>query len=143
MSAAVTDAVIGRCQELSREECEHFLEKGYVRIARAFPRSVAEEVTEQSWKSLAEEGIFEGQPETWKKMPYVRPAGFPDGRKILLREAAPRAMAAQADCVGGVDRLKMAPEGLSWGGGTVANLCKDADEPWQPPRPELAGWHKE
>ena len=36
MSAAVTDAVIGRCQELSREECEHFLEKGYVRIARAF-----------------------------------------------------------------------------------------------------------
>ena len=70
-------------------------------------------------------------------------AGFPDGRKILLREAAPRAMAAQADCVGGVDRLKMAPEGLAWGGGTVANLCKDADEPWQPPRPELAGWHKD
>ena len=46
-----------RCQ-LTRAECEHFLDKGFVVVKGAFPRTVADEVCETAWAALAEQGIL-------------------------------------------------------------------------------------
>jgi len=108
-------------------------------IRNAFSRELAAEVVEQAWRSLAEDAdIHEGDPDSWKKLPYVRPAG--SGRRIVLRDEAPRALRAQLDIMGGAHRIKGGGE-LVWGDGTVANLCKDGDQPWRPPHAEMDGYH--
>ena len=133
------DSVIERCAELTRDECEHFLSKGYVVIRNAFSRDIADQVVDQAWRSLAEDAdIHRDQPDSWKKMPYVRPAG--SSRRIVLKEEAPRALRAQLDLMGGACRIKGGDQ-LSWGDGTVANLCKDGDQPWVAPHAEMDGWH--
>ena len=139
MDDAVVRQVIGRCQELTPAECEEFLSNGFVVIRSAFDRRIAEEVVEQAWRSLEQDAnILRDDRESWKKMPYVRPAG--SKRSIRLAEEAPRALRAQTDLLGGGERLKGGGN-LAWGDGTVANLCKDGDRPYPEPRPEMDGWH--
>jgi hypothetical protein len=136
---AVVRQVVGQCQELTSAECADFLEHGFVLLRNAFDRKIAEEVVEQAWRSLEQDaGILRDDRESWKAMPYVRPAG--SNRKIRLADEAPRALRAQTDLLGGAHRLKGGGD-LSWGDGTVANLCKDGDKPYPEPRPEMDGWH--
>ncbi len=135
----VVRQVVGRCQELTPSECEDFLEHGFVIVRNAFNRKIAEEVVEQAWRSLERDAdISRDDRESWKAMPYVRPAG--SNRKIRLADEAPRALRAQTDLLGGAHRLKGGGD-LSWGDGTVANLCKDGDKPYPEPRPQMDGWH--
>eukprot|EP01051_Picozoa_sp_SAG22_P023898 SAG22_NODE_6373_length_865_cov_0.821149_1_plen_248_part_10 len=140
MDAAVVRSVVGRCQELTPAECEHFLDHGFVLVKGAFSRGLAAEVVEQSWTILRENAaIVREDPESWKAMPYVRPAG--SGRRIVLGEEAPRAQRAQLDLLGGAERVQGGLGALTWSDGTVANLCKDGGRPWPAPCAEMDGWH--
>jgi hypothetical protein len=46
------------------------------------------------------------------------------------------------DLVGGEDRIAE-PENVRWGDGFILNFANGADRPWQPPSPDVNGWHKD
>ena len=134
----MVDAIVAKCAELTRAECEHFLEKGFVVVKAAFPRAVADEVCETAWAALAEQGILRDNPETWKQAPYTRTQGT--GKRFVLKEMAPRAWRAQLDVCGGADRLPHAGERLAFSDGAIGNLCAQWEAGYVPPSPELPGW---
>ena len=138
MDPGVIDAVVTRCVELTPTECEQFLEKGFVVVQNAFPRSIADEICNTAWAGLAEQGVHKEDPETWKQAPYTRTQGR--GKRFVLKDLAPRAWQAQLDACGGADRLPHGGEQLAFGDGAIGNLCSQSEMGYVAPSPELPGW---
>ena len=165
---ANVQAAIARCTTLSPEEARHFLDKGYVVVKNAFDKGLAADIVRGAWRELEDQGIMEHDPETWKKGPYTRTGGPPNvsimagrGDKAaqaemaavrekyglpenphMLHEAAPRALGAQLDVVGGWDRVAD-PENVRLPDGLAVNLCTEQDlgeEGWR--SAYAPGWHK-
>lgn len=166
----MVDQAIARCQTLSESEARHFVEHGWVVVKGAVSKQTAEEIVACAWRELEERGIQKDDPETWKKDPYVR-TGCPPNVNImasrgdreaakqkleirtryglppespLLKDIAPRALGAQADCVGGPDRVE-ALEEIALPDSLAVNLCSDdsklGEEGWRSTR--APGWHKD
>ncbi|MDE0038565.1 MAG: hypothetical protein OXU77_13585 [Gammaproteobacteria bacterium] len=144
------NAALANCTELTRAEAAHFVEHGYVVIKAAFPREMADVVCESAWTELeAEYRIERTDPHTWKGVSmgrgrmqgYVRTQG--SGARFPLKTHAPRAFAAQADVVGGADRLAESGDGLCWRDAVIGNFRVPNGPAWQPPAPRQPGWHKD
>ena len=147
-----------RCCELNRAQAAEFVATGRVVVKDAFERSIAETICEAAWRELADKhDVDRNDPDSWR-LPsmrgsasrssepggtvtgYVRTSGT--GKRYPLAEHAPRAFRAQADVIGGAERL---PEGggkLSWSDAAVGNLGI-LDVAWRPPSPRQMGWHKD
>lgn len=119
-------------RELTAEQAQHFLDKGYVRIEGAFPREVAKEYTEMAWERL---GYDANDPSTWKESKIH----MPSMHHFNIWEFAPRAWNALCDLVGGEDRVDR--DKAQWGDGFILNLNFGADQPYMPPSAEVRGWH--
>ena len=146
---AAFEAALGNCNALTRDEAAHFVKHGYVVIKAAFPGEMAAGVCESAWTELeANYGIERSDPDTWDGLStrrgsmkgYVRTQG--SGVRFPLKARAPRAFAAQADVVGGTDRLHGGSD-LSWGDAVVGNLPVPDGPSWQPPAARQPGWHKD
>ncbi len=144
------NAAVANCTELTRAEAAHFVEQGYVVIKAAFPRETADFVCESAWTELnANYGIERSDPDTWEGVStdrgrmqgYVRTRG--SGARFPLKAHAPRAFAAQADVVGGADRLAAGGDALSWPDAVIGNFRVPDGHAWQPPAVRQPGWHKD
>lgn len=133
---------------LAPQQAAHFLEHGYVVVRKAFPEAFAEAARAQAWAELRQRhGVDPRDRRTWAgrgapgPVPgYFRTPG--SGRRLRLETEAPRAFAALADVVGGVDRLPNSGAELAFGDAAVANLG-GGNVRWQPPRARRRGWHKD
>jgi hypothetical protein len=117
-------------RELTPEQAQHFLDKGYVAIEGAFPHDVAKHYTDLAWKRL---GYDPNDPTTWKESKIH----MPSMHHFNIWEFAPRAWDALCDLVGGEERVKR--ENAQWGDGFILNLNYGADKPYQPPSPISSG----
>lgn len=117
---------------LTAEQTEHFLTRGHVVIHDCFSRDFAEEWTSTAFKRLEYDP---NDPSTWEKEIIHMPASF----RVPIQEIAPKAWQAACELLGGEERV--APS--TWGNGMIVNFHKGADTPWQPPSPEVKGWHKD
>ena len=142
------DAAVATCQTLTRDDARHFVDKGYVVVHGSFSESFAAEVCQGAWDEMrAEHGVDEHDPDTWSKpfmggkIGYIRTKGT--DRRLVLKADAPRAFLAQADAIGGADRLPGSGENLTWRDAAIGNLGLPGGPEWSPPGPRQAGWHKD
>ncbi len=146
------DLAVSRCTELQRADALQFIQKGYVRVANAFPTSIADTVIEHAWLELERDyEVDRSNPSSWDRpMMFSRKGGLhgyvrtkPTETRFNLLDEAPRAFRAQADAIGGGARLPNDGTKLAWSDGAVANLGV-ADHPGRElPQPQLGGWHKD
>ncbi len=167
---AMMEPAIARCTTLSPVEARHFVDHGWVLVKGAFSKQIAADVVACAWRELEEQGIMQDDPETWKLGSYTRTGGPPEvfimasrgdeaaaakmleirtryglpPKSPLLHDVAPRALGAQLDCVGGLDRVKD-PELIRLVDSVAVNLCgEDGDlgeDGWRSTR--TPGWHKD
>ena len=166
----MVDQAVAKCTTLSESDARHFIEHGWVVVKGAVPGPMAEGIVSCAWRELEERGARKDDPETWKKEPYIR-TGCPPNVNIMasrgdkeaarlkleirtrfglppespvLGDVAPRALGAQADCVGGRERIE-APEQITLPDSLAVNLCSDdsrlGEEGWR--SPHAPGWHKD
>ena len=159
-----------RCTTLSPTQARHFVERGWVVVKGAFSKQIAADIVACSWRELAEQGIMQDDPQTWKLGPYTR-TGVPPNvgimasrgdeaaaaqmleirlryglppRSPLLHDVAPRALGAQLDCIGGPDRMEE-PELIRMPDSVAVNLCSEdgdlGEAGWRSTR--APGWHKD
>lgn len=145
---AAFDATAAKCQALTRDEARHFVEHGYVVVRGAFPKTFAVDVCQGAWDEMRREhGVDEHDPDTWGqpfnggRLGYIRTKGT--DRRLALQVEAPRAFQAQADAIGGADRLPEHGENLIWRDAAIGNLRVAAGLEWERPGPRQAGWHKD
>ena len=117
---------------LSHEQIAHFLHHGHVVIPDCFSREFAENWTANAFRRL---GYDAHDPATWEKEIVHMPAA----ERVPMQEIAPKAWQAACELLGGAERV--AP--CTWGNGMIVNFHKGADQPWQPPSPNVPGWHKD
>ena len=123
---------------LTQEDINHFTEKGHVILKDCFPRELAAEWQDFAFKRL---GYDPNDPTTWEE-PRVH---LPSMNRVLIEDVAPRAWDAICDLLGGEDRIVNFWDDRKpgWGDGFIINFALGADTPWQPPSPEVGGWHKD
>ncbi len=159
-----------RCTTLSPTQARHFVEHGWVVVKGAFSKQIAADIVACSWRELAEQGIMQDDPQTWKLGPYTRTGGPPNvsimasrgdeaaaaqmleirtryglpPQSPLLHDVAPRALGAQLDCIGGPDRMED-PERIRMPDSVAVNLCSEdgdlGEAGWRSTR--APGWHKD
>lgn len=123
---------------LTEADVNHFIEKGHIILKDCFPRELAEEWREFAFKRL---GYDPDDPTTWEE-PRVH---LPSMNRVLIEDVAPRAWDAICDLLGGEDRIInfWGDAKPGWSDGFIINFGLGADTPWQPPSPEVGGWHKD
>lgn len=120
-------------QFLTTEQVEHFLQRGYVTIPQCFTREAAQDWLDKIWVRL---GYDANDPSTWVE----KRIHMPNLEYVEAKEFAPKAWGAACELLGGEDRVV---QPYSWSDGFIANLGIGADRPWEPPSPEVKGWHKD
>lgn len=123
---------------LTESDVNHFVEKGHIILKDCFPRELAEEWRSFAFKRL---GYAPDDPTTWEE-PRIH---LPSMNRVPIQEIAPRAWDAICDLLGGEERIINLSNNTkpSWGDGFIINFSLGADAPWQPPSPEVSGWHKD
>lgn len=117
---------------LTPEQIERFLQRGHVVIPDCFTRAFAQDWTAAAFARLEYDPH---DPSTWEKEIIHMPAS----QRVPMQEIAPKAWQAACELLGGAERV--AP--CNWGNGMIVNFHKGADTPWQPPSPQVGGWHKD
>jgi hypothetical protein len=129
--------------ELSPEEIEHFITRGYVVVRGCFTREEAARYTDTLWTRL---GYDEHDPSTWAQSSIHMPAH----RQIDVATFAPRAWRAACELVGGADRISRDVP-YQWNDAFIVNLWEGTEPPWstqprpawEPASPRSPGWHKD
>jgi hypothetical protein len=125
--------VRGGYGQLTDEQAEHFLERGFVVIRGAFDAAGAQQWLDDAWLRF---GYDRDDPASWvEKRIHLSSRSSVDARTF-----APAAWRSAVDLAGGEERL-MLP--WQWGDSFIANLGVGDDRPWQPPSPAVGGWHKD
>lgn len=108
--------------ELTDEQVQHFLERGYVVVGQALSRELAEQ-----WRAFAFErlGYAPDDPATWAE----ERIHMPTMNRRRVAEVAPRAWAAICDLVGGEQRIKNAAD-YSYGDRFIVNFGRGGDQAW-------------
>jgi len=120
-------------QQLTDDQVEEFLERGYIHLRGVIPDEFIETVTQGLWTRL---GYDKDDPTTWEEARIHTPKR----RRWSLRDVAPKVWGATCDLVGGAERVD---EPILWSDSFVVNLGIGADEPWHEPSVSRPGWHKD
>lgn len=120
-------------QHLTDAQVEQFLTRGHVTIKDCFSREAAEQWLAEAWIRM---GMDPQDPATWTE----KRVHLPSRHSVDVREFAPKAYAAACELLGGEDRVELP---WTWGDAFIANLGVGSDRPWDPPSPEVPGWHKD
>lgn len=119
--------------QLTDEQAEHFLERGFVTLTGAFEPAKARQWLDEAWVRF---GYDRDDPGTWAEKRIHLSARS----KVDARTFAPVAWRAAMDLTGGEERVVLP---WQWSDGFIANLGVGDDRPWQPPSPAVGGWHKD
>lgn len=123
----------GRYGQLTGEQTEHFLQRGFVTVRGAFDPAAAQRWLDDAWIRF---GYDRDDPASWaEKRIHLSARSHVDARTF-----APAAWGAAMELVGGEER---AVTPWRWGDGFIANLGVGDDQPWQPPSPAAGRWHKD
>ncbi|MDQ3812580.1 MAG: hypothetical protein M3347_01360, partial [Armatimonadota bacterium] len=122
-----------RYEFLTDEQVDHFLQRGHIVLHDCFPRKIAQEWTDWAFVRL---GYDRHDPATWKEA-RVHLAVT---ESVEVKEFAPKVWQAACDLLGGEQRIE---QPYKWGNGFILNLGIGADRPWEPPSPNVKGWHKD
>jgi Phytanoyl-CoA dioxygenase (PhyH) len=123
----------GTFGQLTDEQAEHFLERGFVKVPRAFDAAGAQRWLDEAWIRF---GYDRDDPGSWAEKRIHLSARS----RVDARTFAPAAWRSAVDLTGGADRLRLP---WRWGDSFIANLGVGDDRPWQPPSPAVGGWHKD
>ena len=123
----------GRYAQLTDEQAEHFLERGFVVVPGAFDVTTAASWLDDAWVRF---GCDPDDPQTW---PQKR-IHLSSRNRVDARDFAPVAWQAAVDLAGGADRVQLP---WQWGDSFIANLGVGDERPWQPPSAAVGGWHKD
>jgi len=118
---------------LSDEQVDHFLQRGHLVLHDCFAREVARQMTDWAFTRL---GYDRDDPTTWKEARVH----LATTDTVDVKEFAPKVWAAACDLLGGEQRIV---QPYKWGNGFILNLGIGADRPWEPPSPNVKGWHKD
>ncbi len=118
---------------LTPEQVNYFLDHGHVIVHDCFSREFAKEWTELAFRR---QGYDLNDSTTWVE-PIIH---MPATQYRFMADVAPKAWAAACQLLGGEERVD-AP--CWWGDSMIVNFHKGADQPWQPPSPQVGGWHKD
>jgi hypothetical protein len=125
--------VPGASRQLTGEQAEHFLERGFVTVRGAFDAASARKRLDDAWIRF---GYDRDDPGSWaEKRIHLSSRSHVDARSF-----APAAWRAAMELTGGEERVVLP---WRWGDGFIANLGVGGDRPWQPPSPAVGGWHKD
>lgn len=119
--------------QLTDEQAEHFLERGFVALRGAFDVSAAQRWLDDAWIRF---GYDRNDPRSWTE----KRIHLSSRSRVDARTFAPAAWRAAMDLAGGEDRVA---QPWLWGDGFIANLGVGDDRPWQPPSAAVGGWHKD
>lgn len=122
-----------RYGQLTDQQVEHFLERGFVVLRGAFDVSAVQQWLDDAWIRF---GCDRDDPQSWTE----KRIHLSSRSKVDTRTFAPAAWRAAMDLVGGEGRVA---QPWLWGDGFIANLGVGDDRPWQPPSPAVGGWHKD
>lgn len=123
----------GTYHQLTDEQIEHFLERGFVAIRGAFNAADAQQWVDDAWVRF---GYDRNDPGSWsEKRIHLSAREHVDARTF-----APAAWRAAVELVGGEDRVSLP---WQWGNSFIANLGLGSDRPWRPPSAAVEGWHKD
>jgi len=122
-----------RYAQLTDEQAEHFLERGFVTLKAAFDAADARQWLDDAWLRF---GYDRHDPGSWTE----KRIHLSSRSKVDARTFAPAAWRAAMDLTGGEDRVA---QPWQWGDGFIANLGVGDDRPWEPPSPKVGGWHKD
>ncbi len=125
---------------LTQAEINHFIEKGHIILRDCFPRELAAEWREFAYKRLgyAPDSSLQDALASGLLQPRMH---LPSMNRVPIKAVAPRAWRAICELLGGEARIGTSEP--SWGDGFIINFALGADSPWQPPSPEIGGWHKD
>lgn len=132
---------------LTEEQVQSFLDNGYLIVKDAVDTTVANRWIDEAYDRL---GYDKKDAKTWEK-----DIVWMDHKNHLpVWEVAPKAWDAILDVVGGEDRLERqvmeivskhfsSIDTFNWSDAFIVNFHRGADKSWQPPSPDVAGWHKD
>lgn len=138
---------MGSYRVLTDEQVQSFLDKGYLVVRDCLDMTVANRWIDEAYERL---GYDKRNPATW-----VKDIVWLDHKNQMpVREIAPKAWDAILDVVGGEDRLETQVMRITgghftsinsfiWSDAFIVNFHRGADKPWQPPSPQVGGWHKD
>lgn len=132
---------------LTDEQAQSFLDNGYLIVKDCLDRTIANRWIDEAYVRL---GYDQHDPRSWTKDIIW----MDHQNRMPVREVAPKAWAAILDVVGGEDRLETQVMGkplghfssinsFMWSDAFIVNFHRGAGEPWQPPSPQVSGWHKD
>ncbi|MCL5996964.1 MAG: phytanoyl-CoA dioxygenase family protein [Chloroflexi bacterium] len=138
---------MGSYNVLTEEQVQSFLDKGYLVVKDCLETSIANRWIDEAYDRL---GYDKHDPSTWQK----DIVWLDHKNQLPVRELAPKAWAALMDVIGGEDRLETQVMGLGpghftsinsfiWSDAFIVNFHRGIDKPWQPPSPQVTGWHKD
>jgi len=117
---------------LTKEQVEHFMNHGFVRIENCFSREKAAEWTATVWVRL---GRDPNDKSTWD----VERINMPKHRFEPVTSFAPKAWGAMCELLGGESRIRT--EAATWNDGLIVNLGTPEYEGVFPHPKDLEGWH--
>jgi hypothetical protein len=119
-------------KHLTREQVEHFMRYGYLRLNNCFTREKAADWTKDVWLRL---GCDPNDKSTWVQGKINMPAH----RAEKAQDFAPKAWGAICELLGGEDRVDTTF--TNWGDGLIVNLgSPEWEGKWPHPR-DLDNWH--
>jgi hypothetical protein len=132
---------------LTNDQVQCFLDKGYLIVHDCLNRGIAKRWIDEAYDRL---GYDRHDPRTWT----TDIVWMDHKNQMPVRELAPKAWAAILDVVGGEERIETQVMNLPpghftsinsfiWSDAFIANFYRGADKPWQPPSPQITGWHKD
>jgi len=120
-------------RQLTDEQAEHFLERGFVKVPGAFDAAGAQQWLDDAWIRF---GYDRNDPRSWmEKRIHLSARSHVDARTF-----APAAWASAVELAGGEERVLLP---WQWGDSFIANLGVGDDRQWQPPSATVGGWHKD
>jgi hypothetical protein len=125
--------MLGRDAQLTDEQAEHFLERGFVVVPAAFDVAAVQPWIDDAWVRF---GYDPKDPGTWTQ----KRIHLSSRNRVDARDFAPAAWQTAVDLSGGEDRVQLP---WQWGDSFIANLGVGDERPWQPPSPAVNGWHKD
>jgi hypothetical protein len=138
---------MGNYRILTDAQVQSFLDKGYLVVNDCLDIDIANLWIDEAYERL---GYDKHDPSTWQKDIIW----MDHKNQLPVRELAPKAWAAILDVVGGEERLEKEVMQIEskhfstinssiWSDAFIVNFHKGADQPWQPPSPQVGGWHKD
>ena len=139
---------MGSYKVLNDEQVQSFLDKGYLVVHDAVDLSIANRWIDDTYDRL---GYDKHNPGTWVKGLIH----MDHKNQMPVRDVAPKAWAALIDMIGGEDLLETQVMKLNssghfstinswlWSDAFIINFNRGADQSWQPPSPQVGGWHKD